>query len=307
MTLPKHPVHTPYDGSSKPFIIGLRALEDHHFIEIDDSLLAYLNEKDRLTATIPHEVIVAEPGSEAAQQEVLDLVASTVCAQYPQIYRRTGSQITIAVDGRTIDLADNTFPPIHAAARLVQEDLVLMRKGAEDWHLSAASVCFPSAWTLREKYLRPMHEIHKPVPGFGQGTRNAGLIARMFDNLRPGLPVIRWNWSFYGDNALFHPVSDHGMKVRFGNDVEPRNINLRLERQTLQKLPVSGAILFTIRIHIDPLEAMETHPDAAALAGAIIDQLHALSPDEVQYKGLAGQRERLIKRLSKVAGLPPRV
>ena len=298
------PKHTPYDGSSRPFTIGLKALEVGDFIEVDAHLEAFLNEKDRLANEYREQVIVSEAGSEAAQSEVLELVTDHVCENYPHIYTRAGDQVSIA-GIRPVNLADPAFPPIHRAARLVQEDLVLMRRNDAGWYLSAASVCFPSAWNLNEKFLRPMHEIHGPVPGFGQGTRNAGLIERMFDNLKPDVPVIRWNWSLYGDDQLFHPTSDNGMKRRFGDGAEPANVNLRLERQTLQKLPVSGAILFTIRIHIDPIEAMERHPQAALLASSIIEQLNAMSIDEVDYKGLKDERERLVNRLSKAAGLPP--
>ncbi|MGB8816495.1 MAG: heme-dependent oxidative N-demethylase subunit alpha family protein, partial [Rhizobiaceae bacterium] len=95
MTRQKQPVHTPYDGSSKPFSIGLKALDDSRFIEVDDNLLAYLDEKDRLAATIPRDVIVAEPGSEAAQDEVLARVAAKACADYPSVYRRDASIVAI--------------------------------------------------------------------------------------------------------------------------------------------------------------------------------------------------------------------
>jgi dimethylamine monooxygenase subunit A len=298
-------MHTPYDGSSRPFTIGLKPLEAGDFIEVDSGLLTYLDEKERLASKVRDQVIVSEAGSERVQEDVLELVVTHACTAFPQIFSRVGQEVEIMGAGRIVDLADFAYPPIHRAARMVQEDLVLMRKGDAGWYLSAASVCFPSAWNLREKFLRPMHEIHRPVPGFGEGTRNAGLIERMFDNLKPGVPVIRWNWSLYGDDNLFHPASDHGMKRRFGDGVEPANINLRLERQTLQKLPVSGAILFTIRIHIDPIEAMEKHPDAALLASSIIEQLNAMSIGEIDYKGLKDERERLVNRLSKAAGLPP--
>ncbi len=300
-------IHTPYDGSSKPFTIGLKPLDIRQWIEIDRHLPGYLDEKAHLAATIPEKVIVSQESSLPAQIEIRDMVANHVTSHFPQAYLRSGDTMTIIPAGRTIDLNATNFPPIHIAATLVQEDLVLMTKATEGWQLAAASVCFPSAWTLEEKFGRPMHVIHKPVPGFSEGTRNAGLIERMFDNLSPAQPVIRWNWSLYGDDKLYHPVSDHGMKRRFGEDIEPRNIKLRLERQTLRKLPSSGGIVFTIRIHVDPLEALETHPEGPALAASITAQVEALSADEIAYKGLADERERLTKRLNLIAGLPLQV
>ena len=177
---------------------------------------------------------------------------------------------------------------------------MLMRKGADGWRLAAASLCFPSSWSLHEKHGRPMHQIHAPVPGFQQGSRNAGLIERMFDNLRPDMPVMRWNWSVYGDDRLFHPDGHEVGPGRFGSGPVADNVYLRLERQTLSKLPASGDILFTVRIYVDPLERLERHPEGTTLAAAIADQVKALSPAERAYKGLAKEQNRLLARLAMI-------
>ena len=42
------PTHTPYDGSSKLFTIGLKPLDLGAWIEVDEYLLPYLTEKRRL-------------------------------------------------------------------------------------------------------------------------------------------------------------------------------------------------------------------------------------------------------------------
>ena len=55
-------MHTPYDGSSKPFTIGLKPLESGDFIDADANLFAYLDEKDRLAADVGDQVMVAEAG-----------------------------------------------------------------------------------------------------------------------------------------------------------------------------------------------------------------------------------------------------
>jgi hypothetical protein len=293
-------LNTPYDGSSKLFQIGLKPLEIAEWIDIDDKLLAYLAEKDRLFAARPDEVFAAEAETTAAQAEVLELLSEHLPARFPQIYARHGNEIVIAGAGR-VALDAPGVPPLRTAAALVQEDLVLMRRGEAGWRLAAASLCFPSSWALREKFGRPIHEVHGPVPGFGAGTRNAELIARMFDHLRPEMPVIRWNWSLYGDDRLFHPATASPETRRFGEGLWAENVFLRAERQTLRRLPQSRDILFTIRIYVDPLEALERHPQAPVIATALIEQLLALSEEQLAYKGLTLERDRLAARLRQIA------
>ncbi len=299
-----HKLHTPYDGSAKPFTIGLQQLDLRNWIDIDNSLPQYLDEKQRLTAEEYANIVVSEAGSERAQQEVLELLSAHICERFPEVYRRTDTSMQVLPAKRQIDLNNRSITTLHTAASLVQEDLILMSKGETGWRLVAASLCFPSAWSLLEKFGKPMHEIHRPVPGFGRGTRNAELIERMFDNLRIDRPVVRWNWSLYGDNRLYHPESGNKGKRRFGESVQPENINLRLERQTLRKLPLTQDILFTIRIYIDPLHTLDTHPEGTTLKQSIAEQIAGLSPAEIAYKGLTDERERLLTHLKSGAGLP---
>ena len=78
-------------------------------------------------------------------------------------------------------------------------------------------------------------------------------------------------------------------------------MTIRLERQTLRKLPQSGDILFTIRIYNNPLEALQRHPNGAALAKSIEQQVAAMTDEQIAYKGLADERARLCARLREVA------
>jgi len=228
-------------------------------------------------------------------------VQAHVLKHFPALYRRDDNTMHIAGKHR-VQLDEAARSPIATAGLLVQEDLVLMRKSADGWKLAAASLCFPSAWKLLEKFKRPLHEIHKPVPGFGTGTRNAGLIERMFDNLDPSRIVLRWNWSLHGDAVLYHPHSNNGPAPRFGEGDLRGRVIIRLERQTLRKLPQTGDILFTIRIHLNPLEMLEARPDRAVLAASLEQQLAGLTADEADYKGISAERARLSARLKEIAG-----
>ena len=96
-----------------------------------------------------------------------------------------------APTGRQIRLDQDD--PLITAARLVQEDLCLLRAGAEGYALAAAVVCFPSRWSLAEKAGKPLRAIHGPVPDYeAELTRP---VDRFFDMLKPERPVWRANWS----------------------------------------------------------------------------------------------------------------
>jgi hypothetical protein len=294
-------VHTPYDGSAKPFTIGLKPLDPGRWLEVDEHRDTYLAEKRRVYRDIPEMVFVAEQGTQAAQQEVLDLIGEHLARHFPQI--DVSPKAAIAGNG-----GDISSRPLHTASLLVQEDLVLMRRGEDGWRLVAGSLCFPSAWSLQEKFGKPLQDIHTPVPGFGRGTRTADIITRIFDKLQVEQPVERMNWSLQAGSALYMPLSNAARidraeqkPSRFPEPDVAQNCFIRVERQTLRKLPASGDILFTIRIYLDPMKVLESHPDRAALATSFAAQLTALDAAQVDYKGLSTDRRRLAERLAAIA------
>jgi hypothetical protein len=302
------PTHTPYDGSSKLFTIGLKPLDPADWIEVDSNLAPYLAEKRRLYAEIPDRVFVEEDGTRDAQQEVLDLLGAYLPERFPDTYRRTDTGIEVA--------GTSTYPalpsgladaPLVRASLLVQEDLILMRRDDSGWRLAAGSLCFPSSWSLTENFGKPLQRIHEPVPGFGLGTRPAELINRMFDGLQ-GQAVERYNWSIQADSALYHPLSNveridraTNRPTRFPDGDVKAHAFIRVERQTLRKLPASRDILFTIRIHLDPLAILERHPDRATLAMSFAAQLEALDTAQLDYKGMTADRDRLVSVLNHMA------
>jgi hypothetical protein len=300
------PAHTPYDGSSKPFTIGLRPLDLAEWIEVDDNLLPHLAEKQRLYAEVPDRIFVEKIETRDAQREVLELLATHLADAHPETHRSDDG--TVAVKG--FEGKSRPFPdaPLAMASMLVQEDLILMRRHDEGWRLDAGALCFPSSWSLTEKFGRPLQEIHKPIPGFGPGTRPDMLIERMFDSLQVEQPVQRYNWSLQAGDALYMPLSNSQRDVRAtrrpsnypDGDIKAHAF-IRVERQTLRKLPASRDILFTIRIHLDPVRVLEKHPERARLAASFAAQLEALDEAQLDYKGLSADRDALVALLRRMA------
>ena len=286
--------HTPFDGSHPLFKIGLEPLELKNWIDVDEHLDDYLAEKARLKLLYPGKVLVAEAGTEAAQGEVLEMLVEHLVSVHQDTHSRVGSVITAGT--RLVDL-EADLAPLEIASQLVQEDLVLMRKGEYGWRLAAASLNFPSSWTLLEKFSKPLDQIHRTVPEFGPGTRNAGMIFRIFDNLKVEQPVRRFNWSVYPDNELFHDdrQAEHLKKGNLGI-----NAFVRVEHQTLRKLPRSGDILFTIRIYVDPLRSLMGYPEGPAICRGFIGLLEKLDDRQAAYKGLTEERKRLVEALKSI-------
>ncbi len=270
--------HTPYAGPTRPFTIGLSALDPTRWIEPDAERDWYLNEKRALAAARLDEVFRATEDSLPAQEECLAALVAHLKAHHPQHMHAPS-------------LTDETLSPLLRAGMLVQDDLVIMMKRDAGWSIAAAHLSFPSSWSLAEKFDRPMEEVHEHVPGFQGGTRNAAMINRIFDNLAPGLPAERFNWSINWKEKLFHPETGRN------DDAQPHEAVVRVERQTLTKLPVTGAIVFTIRIYLDPVTAFRNHPDGRRLGAALAEQLEGLAGDQLRYKGLDTQRDRLVAHL----------
>jgi hypothetical protein len=285
--------HTPYDGSKAPFTIGLSPLDPGRWIEPDERLVATLAEKAFQFENRRAVVFAEEPETRAAQAEVLAALTDHLPARFPDLYARTGADITVT--GRTVPLASED-PPLLTAARLVPEDLVLMRRGDDGWRIAAAALCFPSSWSLAEKFGLSLDGIHAHVPGY---PAMAARMTRIFDNLRVDIPVERLNWSIYPDADLHHPESKQLSRDWFERpDAEAF---VRVERQTLRRMPASGDILFTIRVMVDPIAAFTAHPDGRRLAAGLRDQLLALDADQLAYKALTHHRGALAARLAEIA------
>ena len=297
--MPIRPKHMPYDGSHKPFEIGLHPLDIADWIEVDEERAVYLREKRRLLDETPDKVFVEEPDTQNTQEEVLKLLVEHLVEKFPEVYTQTGNTLAITGTDYAIELEDTSSPALLRAALLVQEDLVVMRKSEMGWRLVTASVSFPSSWNLQQKFSRPMHEIHQPVPGFGEGTRKAQMIERIFDNLQVDLPAERFNWSIYSDNELFHDDRTGEHFHHSKPDVVAQSW-LRVERQTLRKLPKSGDILFTIRIHLDPMKLLAKRTNTNEIIDAFIASLNSLDRDQAAYKVLEADRSQLIKRLEEL-------
>ncbi len=169
-----------------------------------------------------------------------------------------------------------------------------MQERSSGWCLTAGSVCFQTRWDLPPLLGRPLNRVHGRVPGFQQKLASAS--NRFFDAMLEGIVYRRGNWSLMDDPTLFQPTrkTQRGASASLDASNAGTKVWLRVEHQTLQRLPESGAILFTIRIHRTRLDAVARDAEAAR---SLVASMQSMHPAMRRYKSLERVRGAVVEYL----------
>ena len=226
------PPYLPFLSGPASLVPGLKPIAAENLIAPDTEADAWLPEKRQIMKDRRDEVFFS-----ALPDEMLEEAANHVTQHLPP--------------------SDEDWPtPLEAASARVSDDLCLLQRGEDGlWRLEAASLVAPTFWLLAEKAGQPLGGLHEPVPGANPGL--VSRIARMFDALRPGQVLERFNWTVQAGNARFTPSAAplKALAAATPEEAALDVLHLRVERQTISKLPETGLLLFTIRIAVDPLVA----------------------------------------------------
>jgi hypothetical protein len=288
---PDEVVHLPFEGGEYRMSMSLTAAADSEWFELDARYLDEMRQRRELLAHRYDEVFGAQPGSDDARAEALELVVANLVRHYPSWFDLDGTRLHNRLTGETWTLTPAECDPLELAGRLVQEDLCIIQDAADGPRFTAAVLCFPSRWRLHEKLGRPLATVHGPVPLYAE--RLARPVDRFMRHVKPGHIAQRLNWSVMDDPALFqtggHWRGATNPAITATNAGE--TLNLRVERQTLRRLPRSDAVLFGIRVHVYRLARVIATP---ALAARLADAVRALPPEVNGYKSIGTVRDALL-------------
>jgi len=223
---------------------GLAAMEPAGWLVVDEAYGAQMKERARLVAERRGDVIAERPAAKPAARELLAEVLRHLEAR-PEW--QVGAQVRCP-DGRevTVDGTD----PLATLAALVAEDFAILLEQGGVHVMEAGVICFPSRWTLAEKIGRGLSDIHAPVVEYDASL--AARVERILSNVKVGQPMVRANALFHDDPALFQPRAEVAEKGWAGQGAR----YFRSERQGLMRLPVSGAVVFSIHTTVLPAEAL---------------------------------------------------
>ena len=264
-TLRKVMPYIPFDRGAGGHRIGLRPLSEclPWFVfdedeEIQKTMKMEILHRSR-ARTASHWVAYQGLGGATlgAQDETYTMIWEALVGSYPE---RRQEFIHALEDAKA--LLGGTAS-LRLISTLVQDDLCLLEKKDGEWILTAASVCFPTSWRLEDKIGQSVNWIHTHSDGgpIGSDTFRAAIDITI-DRLSPGPIYERTNWFVYRDPVLRHR---HGNVIYnpdwTGSEISKYNagskLHIRYERQTLRRLPETDAILFTIRVYVDPLRRLK--------------------------------------------------
>lgn len=240
---------TPWEDPRLARLPGILPAGPDEWLSVDEVYGPQMAERARLIATQPELVHALAPTALPAAQELLDMSLDWM-ARHPD-FRWSGGAVTCP-DGREVPIDQHA--PLRTLGHLLQEDLCLLQPGQAGFHtLTGAILCFPASWTLHEKFQQPMTRIHVPVAPYSDEM--AHRVQRMFEGLKPGRVLWRANWMVYDDPTLFQPHPEAAPRAPASPDAP----FVRSERQSLLKLPKTGAIVFSIHTYLLRRTALTRH------------------------------------------------
>ncbi|CAG8958716.1 hypothetical protein HYFRA_00011559 [Hymenoscyphus fraxineus] len=258
--------------------MGLKRLEASNWLPIDSHYHPEHDIRTALLSTNHPNVVQCLPGSEAACQEVLDLVTDFLLSRYPKDFTVSTSSSGRIIHNHLTNESfhiDNSPNPLEIAARLAMEDFNILMKSEEtgDHHLMASATLFPAGWKLQERIGTSMANLHKPVPEWKKNL--GGSVNRYFDHLNTRTSMERTNLFIQTTPHLFvdAPEIPNPQTV-------PEDLWIRRERQTFRRLERSGAVLFTVRTYMQRLVEVRGEEELA-----LRQQIAGLDEVVREYKG----------------------
>jgi hypothetical protein len=176
----------------------------------------------------------------------------------------------------------------------VQGDFSLQDQRDNNLYMDGGMVTSQADWSLNFDVGMSFHEWHGPVPL----AHESGVFDRALQyllRLQYGKPVRRLNWTMTANPRLDTSPENYPLWGPEKAAITPENVGhrmcLRVELQSLYRLPRSNAILFSIRGYLIRLEELAKVKKWAVRMHRVIRDLH---PQIAEYKGLPRYRQYVV-------------
>lgn len=273
---------------------------------IDEHYVAECRERALVLAQDPNRCIVL-PHMMPAQWDTLELIMEGLVADYPEHFelRRDGPRWTWI--NRPLNIEDNfvfgdpqTLPqePFEYITRQAQGDFTLQDQRDANLYVDGGMVTTQADWSLEFNVGMSFHEWHGPVP-LAHDLRVFDRALQYLMRIQYGKPARRLNWTLTINPRLDTSPENYPIWGPDRATVTPENagekVHLRVELQTLFRLPRSNAILFGVRAYLASFGELARVPKWGRRLHRVLRDIH---PDIAEYKGMTRYRAAALAYLS---------
>lgn len=217
----------------------------------------------------------------------MEMVLQFVCARYPQYFSVVDNRVLQnRILGTETDIQSKH--PLEVLLENIPEDFGIMLRDDQTgfYFLRAGVICSALGWNLGIKIGLPLHKIHEPIPDYKEKMQfsmdryvlashcsRVSINARSFFTKMPtDKPIQRGSWGLEVGQPLFMPGGDPHEQHRLSQDPNLRlsDCNLRVDWQTLRRLPLSGAVIFNFKALFTPVAEFRDEPGVPALVAKVL-------------------------------------
>ena len=274
--------------------------------DVDEHYVAECRERAMVLRRDPSRCVVL-PHMASAQWDTLELIMESLAQDYPEDFTlsRDGERWTwvnrpLGIHDSFVfgDVRSLPYEPFEYATRQAQGDFTLQDQREDNLFIDGGMVTTQADWSLEFDVGMTFHEWHGPVPlAHDLGVFDRALQYLM--RLQYGKPVRRLNWTMTVNPRLDTSPENYPIWGPDRTTITPENVgeklHLRVELQTLFRLPRSNAILFGIRAYLASIAELARAPKWGRRLHRVLRDLH---PDLAAYKGLVRYRETAVDYLS---------
>ncbi|KIX92903.1 uncharacterized protein Z520_11379 [Fonsecaea multimorphosa CBS 102226] len=242
--------------------MSLTKLEPDWWLELENTYVTRIAQRKKLYAEHGEAVLQWLPGSELACKELMEMALQFLCARYPQYFSLGSDKKTFEnkILGTKQDVSAKH--PLLVLLDNVPEDFAIMLRNPETgyYHFRAGMICSALGWNVGTKIGMQLHQIHAPIPDYKEKMQFS--MDRFFTKMPSPKPIQRGSWGLEVDQPLYMPPGDPHEKYRDfqSPDLDLSRIHLRVDWQTLRRLPLSGGIVFNFKALFTPVSEFRSEP-----------------------------------------------
>ncbi|KAH8719283.1 hypothetical protein GQ44DRAFT_741992 [Phaeosphaeriaceae sp. PMI808] len=278
------PLETSYlDAESSMYMPSLTKMEPDWWLEIENTYEERIQERQDLLAKHGDAVLQALPGSELACKELMEMSLQFLCARYPQYFSLDMDNMLFHNSILNTKTNLKETQPLHVLFNNIPEDFAIMLRDEKTgfYLFQAGIICSALGWNVASKIGMRLHEIHAPIPDYKEKMQFS--MDRYFAKKPTDKAIQRGSWGLEVDQPLYMPPGDPHEKHREFqmNDLDVSRCHLRVDWQTLRRLPLSAGVVFNFKALFTPVEEFRDEP---YIPGLLLKVLNEGKKSLMEYK-----------------------